>query len=108
MKMRTASDNALTGSHPCGEAGDGLTRSQASYVIGLAVSVWSCLEVGMKRKKADSSTSSNHSGLFASEAVFWLPRLVAVEVMGQLSIVIRSLASVCLDSQSLREQEVNH
>lgn len=34
---------ALIGGHPCGEAGDGLTRNQASYVIGLAFSGWSCV-----------------------------------------------------------------
>lgn len=66
------------------------------------------LEVGAKCKKADSPTSFNHSGLFASEAVVWLPSLVAVEVMGQSSIVIYGLATVCLYSQSLREQEINH
>ena len=68
--------------------------------------VGAVLEVGAKYKETDSSTSSNHSRLFALEAAVWLPRLVAVEVMGQSAIVIYGLAIVCLYSQSLGEQEI--
>lgn len=38
----------LIGGQCHGEAGDGLTRSQASYVMGLAFSDWSCAGSGAK------------------------------------------------------------
>lgn len=53
-------------------------------------------EVGPKCKEADSLTSSDHSGLTVPEVVVWLPRLVAVEALGQISLVIYGLAIVHL------------
>lgn len=86
---------ALIGGHCHGATRDGLTRSQTSYVIRLAFSVWSCVGSGAKHKEVDSLISSDGSGLIVSEVAVWLPRLVVAKVMGQGSIAIYVL-SICL------------
>lgn len=49
------------------------------------------------RNAVSRSSIPAHSGLITAKAAFWLPRLLAVEVGGQTSIVIHGVAVVCLN-----------
>lgn len=61
-------------------------------------SIYTELDLGKKNRKAVSCSSvPAHSGLIAAKLAFWLTGLVAVEVGGQSSVVIRGLAIVHLN-----------
>ena len=67
------------------------------------------LELRAEINKADSQQlNPDHSGLIIAEAVVWLHRLVAAEVVGKNPIFTQGVAIMCLYIQLLKSYTVKN